>query len=251
VENGWIGGAPPDEPSLVVSVAHSALGVVHHFRIHVGRRTLLLHPSGAGWDRHPADGLDIAAHLAGRLDLAGRDEPAPVRWSGTLPAARYTALRRPGFTVTDPPGTTSSGSASYDARPDGSAAGGTTAGGTTVDDAAADGAATDAGRPIDAAADGVTAAGGAAAGTGWPVELVRALGGPVAVGRVEVVRRDGAGLAAGPRQVLTEELAWVDGGDDGLWTVRPGDADTVRIASATPAGIAAELAVLVRAAEGC
>lgn len=198
MEYGWIGGDPPaDVPSLVVSAAHSALGAVHRFRVHVGTGTVLLHPApppdGAGWTRQPADGLDVGAYLADRLDLAGRDEPVPgERWSGTVPLPRYAALRRAG--------------------PDGIAP---------------------------------------AAPTGCPAELVRALAAPVALGRVEVSRRAGVARATGPDHVVTEELAWVDGGDDGLWTVRPQDADAVRVARGTPAEVAAELAGMVRAAEGC
>jgi hypothetical protein len=93
---------------------------------------------------------------------------------------------------------------------------------------------------------------GALAGTaGCPAELVRALAEPVALGRVEVVRRDGAALATGPTTVVTDELAWVDGGAAGLWTVRPGGPDDVAIGRHTPAGVAAALAGMVRAAEGC
>jgi hypothetical protein len=84
-----------------------------------------------------------------------------------------------------------------------------------------------------------------------PAELVRALARPVALSRVEVVRRDGAARGTGPTTVVTDELAWVDGGDDGLWTVRPGGPDEVAIGRGTPAEIAAELAGMVRAAEGC
>jgi hypothetical protein len=86
---------------------------------------------------------------------------------------------------------------------------------------------------------------------GCPVELVRALAAPVALGRVEVVRRDGAARGTGPITVGTDELAWIDGGDDGLWTVRPGVVDEVLLGRATPAGVVTELAGLVRAAEGC
>jgi hypothetical protein len=86
---------------------------------------------------------------------------------------------------------------------------------------------------------------------GCPPELVRSLAGPVALGRVEVVRRDGAARPTGPSRVGTEELAWVDGGADGLWTVRPGGPDDVAIGRGGPAEVAAALAGMVRAAEGC
>ncbi|HEV7655304.1 MAG TPA: hypothetical protein VGP36_11330 [Mycobacteriales bacterium] len=86
---------------------------------------------------------------------------------------------------------------------------------------------------------------------GCPPALVRALARPVAVSRVEVVRRDGAARGTGPTTVVTDELAWVDGGEDGLWTVRPGGPDEVEIGRGTPDEVAVELAGLVRAAEGC
>ncbi len=87
--------------------------------------------------------------------------------------------------------------------------------------------------------------------SGCPPELVRSLAGPVALGRVEVVRRDGAARPGGPTMVVTDELAWVDGGADGLWTVRPGGPDDVAIDRGSPAEVAAALAGMVRAAEGC
>lgn len=90
-----------------------------------------------------------------------------------------------------------------------------------------------------------------AASAGCPAGLVRALAEPVALSRVEVVRRDGAARGTGPATVGADELAWVDGGDDGLWTVRPGDADEVLVGRGTPAEVTAELAGMVRAAEGC
>jgi hypothetical protein len=86
---------------------------------------------------------------------------------------------------------------------------------------------------------------------GCPAALVRALARPVSLSRVEVVRRDGAARGTGPTTVSTDELAWVDGGDDGLWTVRPGGPDDVSIGRGTPAEVTAALAGLVRAAEGC
>ena len=86
---------------------------------------------------------------------------------------------------------------------------------------------------------------------GCPAELVRSLAGPVALSRVEVVRRDGAARGTGPSTVVTDELAWVDGGADGLWTVRPGGPDEVAIGRGTPAEVAAALAGMVRAAAGC
>lgn len=223
---GWIGGpaagGPADRaegsPSLVVSAAHSAFGAVRRLQVRVGEVTVLLHPAPpaprtgagvapptapvphhappeAGWVREAVvEELDIAAHLAAHLDLAGReDEDAPERWTGSLPAGRYAALRR------------------------------------------AD--------PADA--------GALAASAGCPVGLVRALTEPVALSRVEVVRRDGAARGTGPVTVGTDELAWVDGGEAGLWTMRPGDPDEVLVGRGTPAEVAAELAGMVRAAEGC
>jgi len=86
---------------------------------------------------------------------------------------------------------------------------------------------------------------------GCPAELVRALAGPIALGRVEVVRRDGAARPGGPTRVVTDELAWVDGGADGLWTVRPGGPDDVAIDRGSPAEVATALAGMVRGAEGC
>jgi len=86
---------------------------------------------------------------------------------------------------------------------------------------------------------------------GCPAALVRALARPVSLSRVEVVRRDGAARGTGPTTVSTDELAWVDGGDDGLWTVRPGGPDDVTIGRGTPDEVTAALAGLVRAAEGC
>jgi hypothetical protein len=86
---------------------------------------------------------------------------------------------------------------------------------------------------------------------GCPAELVRALADPVALSRVEVVRRDGAARATGPTTVVTDELAWVDGGVDGVWTVRPGGPDDVAIDRGTPAEVAAALAGMLRTAEGC
>ena len=66
-----------------------------------------------------------------------------------------------------------------------------------------------------------------------------------------MVRRDGAARPTGPSTVVTDELAWVDGGADGLWTVRPGGPDDVAIDRGGPAEVAAALAGMVRAAEGC
>ena len=86
---------------------------------------------------------------------------------------------------------------------------------------------------------------------GCPAELVRALARPVSLSRVEVVRRDGAGRGTGPSTVGTDELAWVDGGDDGLWTVRPDGPDEVLLGRGTPDEVTAALAGMVRAAEGC
>jgi hypothetical protein len=86
---------------------------------------------------------------------------------------------------------------------------------------------------------------------GCPPELVRSLAAPVALGRVEVVRRDGPARPTGPTTVVTDELAWVDGGADGLWTVRPGSPGDVAIDRGSAAEVAAALAGMVRAAEGC
>ena len=80
---------------------------------------------------------------------------------------------------------------------------------------------------------------------------MRSLASPVALSRVEVVRRDGAARGTGPSTVVTDELAWVDGGDDGLWTVRPGGPGEVATGRGTPAEVAAALVAMVRAAEGC
>jgi hypothetical protein len=203
VAYGWIGtapgGAPADRaeeaPSLVVSAAHSALGAVTRLQVRVGAVTELLSPTEAGWERAGVTGeLDIAAHLAARMDLVGRSgELVTDRWDGTLPISRYAAFR-----TADP------------------------------DDADA-----------------------LARSAGCPAALVRALARPVSLSRVEVVRRDGAARGSGPATVSTDELAWVDGGDDGIWTVRPGGPDDVRIGRGTPAEVTAALAGLVRAAEGC
>jgi hypothetical protein len=213
VAYGWIGGTPGDAPadraeqapSLVVSAAHSALGAVTRMQVRVGEVTVLLSPGGppggtpaaepADWVRDSvADELDIAAHLAARLDLVGRSaEAPPERWDGTLPVSRYAAFR-----TADP------------------------------DDADA-----------------------LARSAGCPAALVRALARPVSLSRVEVVRRDGAARGTGPTTVSTDELAWVDGGDDGLWTVRPGGPDDVTVGRGTPDEVAAALAGLIRAAEGC
>jgi hypothetical protein len=205
VAYGWIGGtavAPdPGEqaeraPSLVVTAAHSALGAVHRLQVRVGEVTVLLTAGAAGWARESVvERLDVRAHLATALDLAGRDgeDPPADRWAGTLPVSRYAAFR-------------------------------------TADPDRAD----------------------ALAGTaGCPAELVRALASPVALSRVEVVRRDGAARPGGPTTVATDELAWVDGGEDGLWTVRPGGPDDVAIGRGTPAEVTAALAGMLRAAEGC
>jgi hypothetical protein len=204
VAEGWIGeGAVPDRaelaeraPSLVISTAHSALGAVRRRQVRVGEVTVLLAPGPPGWVREAVvEEIDLGAHLATELDLAGRDgEDGPVeRWGGSLPAARYAAFR-----TADP------GDADRLAR-----------------------------------------------SAGCPPALVRSLADPVALGRVEVVRRDGAARPSGPTTVGTDELAWVDGGTDGLWTVRPGGPDDVAIDRGSPARVAAALAGMVRAAEGC
>lgn len=204
---GWIGesaasavadpaGRAERAPSLVVSTAHSTLGAIRRRQIRVGEVTVLLAPGSPGWVREAVvDEIDLGAHLAAELDLAGRDgEDHPGEcWGGRLPAARYAAFRTAG--------------------------------------------------PRDAD----TLAGAA----GCPPELVRSLASPVALGRVEVVRRDGPARPTGPSTVVTEELAWVDGGADGLWTVRPGGPDDVAIDRGGPAEVAAALAGMVRAAEGC
>jgi hypothetical protein len=203
VAYGWIGGRPgtgpadrtEEAPSLVVSAAHSALGAVTRLQVRVGEVTVLLAPAKDGWERAGvSDELDIAAHLAARMDLVGRGgEVAAERWDGTLTVSRYAAFR-------------------------------------TAD-------------PGDAEA--------LARSAGCPAALVRALARPVSLSRVEVVRRDGAARGGGPTTVSTDELAWVDGGDDGLWTVRPGGPDDVTIGRGTPAEVTDALAGLVRAAEGC
>ena len=208
VAYGWIGGssvtAPPDPaeqaeraPSLVVSTAHSALGAVRRLQVRVGDVTVLLSPAGPGWVREAvADELDIGAHLAACLDLAGRDgEQGPDdRWSGTLPVSRYAAFR------------TAEPRACRHARPRRRLPG--RAGAV-------------AGRPGRARAGSRSCA-----GTARPAAPV-------------------------PATVVTDELAWVDGGADGLWTVRPGGPDEVAIGRGTPAEVAAALAGMVRAAEGC
>jgi len=204
VAYGWIGAgtAVPDPaeraeraPSLVVSSAYSALGAVRRRQIRIGEVTVLLAPAGPGWVREAVIGeIDLDAHLAAELDLAGRDgEEDGPGWTGTLPVACYAALR-----TTDP----------GDADP-------------------------------------------LARAAGCPAELVRSLAGPVALGRVEVVRRDDAARPGGPTTVVTHELAWVDGGVDGMWTVRPGGSDEVTIDRASPAEVAAGIAGMVRAAQGC
>jgi hypothetical protein len=201
--DGWIGVAELADradvaertPSVVVSAAHSALGAVRRLQVRLGEVAVLLSPAPSGWRRDAvAERLDVGAHLAAQLDLAGRDEAEPAGgWAGTLPVSRYAAFRT--------------------AEPD--------------------------------HADAL------ARSAGCPPELVRALAGPVALSRVEVVRRDGAALPTGPTRVVTDELAWVDGGCDGLWTVRPDGPDDVAIGRGTPAGVTAALAGMVRAAQGC
>jgi hypothetical protein len=207
VAYGWIGagvaGAVSDPaeraeraPSLVVSTAHSALGAVRRRQVRVGEVAVLLAPGPPGWVRAAVvDEIDLGAHLAAELDLAGRDgeDDAGERWGGALPVARYAAFR-----------TAHPGDADTLAR-----------------------------------------------AAGCPPGLVRSLASPVALGRVEVVRRDGAARPAGPTTVVTDELAWVDGGADGLWTVRPGGPDDVAIDRGSPAEVAAALAGMIRAAEGC
>jgi hypothetical protein len=77
------------------------------------------------------------------------------------------------------------------------------------------------------------------------------------VGRVEVVRRDGAGLATGPTTVAVSEVAWIDGGAHGLWTVRTvelavdGDLLAVAVRRESPGALADALTRAVRAEEGC
>lgn len=238
--HGWIGGPPGDTaadraeraPSLVVTAAHSAFGAVRRLQVRVGEVTVLLHSAPPdGWARDAVvDELDIAAHLAAHLDLAGRDdETAP------------TAAAAPDGTTTAGGGSASGGLAA----PDGAATSGgaAVAGGWSGTLPAARYAALRRADPADADA--------LAGAAGCPVELVRALADPVALSRVEVVRRDGAARGTGPSTVGTDELAWVDGGDDGLWTVRPGEPDEVLVGRGTPAGVVTELAGLVRAAEGC
>lgn len=201
--DGWIGvaeladraDAAERAPSVVVSATHSALGAVRRMQVRLGEVAVLLSPAPSGWQREAvAKRLDLPAHLAAQLDLAGRDGDAPAGgWSGRLPVSRYAAFRA--------------------AQPD--------------------------------RADAL------ARSAGCPPELVRALASPVALSRVEVVRRDGAALPAGPTRVVTDELAWVDGGADGLWTVRPDGPEEVAVGRGSPSGVVAALTGMVRAAQGC
>ena len=164
VAYGWIGEsaasavADPAEraeraPSLVVSTAHSTLGAVRRRQIRVGEVTVLLAPGSPGWVREAVvDEIDLGAHLAAELDLAGRGRRGRRpgrRWAGTLPVARYAALPDAPTRTTPTP---------------------------------------------------------LARAAGCPAELVRSLASPVALGRVEVVRRDGAARPSGPTTVVTDEL---------------------------------------------
>lgn len=92
---------------------------------------------------------------------------------------------------------------------------------------------------------------------GCPLDLVRAAAAPIAVGRVEVVRREGAGLATGPTNVAVTEVAWIDGGAHGLWTVRTaelgsdGELLAVAVRRDSPGALVGELTRAIRAEEGC
>jgi hypothetical protein len=216
---GWIGTAPGDAPadraerapSLVVSAAHSAFGAVRRLQVRVGEVTVLLSPA-------PAGGV-----AAGHRDEAGgpagwvRDAVADELDIGAHLAAQLDLLDRE---AEDGPPERWAGTLPVSRY----------AAFRTADPGHADALARSA---------------------GCPAALVRALARPVSLSRVEVVRRDAAARGTGPTTVSTDELAWVDGGDDGLWTVRPGGPDDVTIGRGTPAEVAAELAGMVRAAEGC
>ena len=235
MEHGWIGSAPGGTaadraeraPSVVVSAAHSAFGAVRRLQVRLGEVAVVLHPAppapsapgtvpvGAAAATRPP-----AGQPAGR---AGADDGwVRAQVSADLDVAAHL------ITQLDLAGREDEGAPAQ--RWSGTVAIGRYASLRRAD-------------PADAAALAVA--------TGCPVELVRALADPVALSRVEVLRRDGAARGTGPGTVGTDELAWVDGGPSGLWTVRPEDADAVRIARGTPAEVAAELAGMVRAAEGC
>jgi hypothetical protein len=91
---------------------------------------------------------------------------------------------------------------------------------------------------------------------GCPADLVRAAATPISMSRVEVVRREGAGTPAGPTAVLNDELAWIDGGVFGLWTVHTGEPGRdrpagVSVRRSSAAEVAARLTRAVWAQEGC
>jgi hypothetical protein len=221
VAHGWIGTAPGDAPadraerapSLVVSAAHSAFGAVRRLQVRVGEVTVLLSPAQTPGRRPETGETGEAGGPAGWV----RDAVADELDIGAHLAAQLDLLGRD---TEDGAGERWAGTlpvSRYVAF-------------RTSDPGHADALARSA---------------------GCPAALVRALARPVSLSRVEVVRRDGAARGSGPTTVSTDELAWVDGGDDGLWTVRPGGADDVTIGCGTPAEVAAELAGMVRAAEGC
>jgi hypothetical protein len=224
VAYGWIGGgAAGGAPSLVVTAAYSALGAVRRLQVRVGAATVLLHcapPLPA--DPEPGGGA------------ATPPSPPPLH----SPGADGAGWVRDGVVAELDVGEFLADRLDLAGREDegtGESWGGTLPAGRYGALRLAD--------PADA--------GPLAAAAGCPVELVRALADPVALARVEVVRRDGADRATGPTVVGQTELAWVDGGPAGLWTVRPDGPDDVRVDRGTPAGVAAELAAMVRGAEGC
>jgi hypothetical protein len=227
VAYGWIGAgaaAPPDPadeaewaPSLVVSVAHSAFGAVRRRQIRVGEVTVLLDAADPPL-RLATDSVSVAGPASGGAAGWVRESVVDELDLGAYLAAELDLLGRDGEDVPSDRWAGRLPVSRYAAF-------------RTAD-------------PDDAGA--LTHA------AGCPAELVRALADPVALSRVEVVRRDGAARATGPTTVVTDELAWVDGGGaDGLWTVRPGSPDDVAIDRGTPAEVAAALAGMVRAAGGC
>ena len=224
---GWIGGgaaAAPDPaeateraPSLVVTVAHSAFGAVRRRQVRVGEVTVILSAVGSdGPDRPDGPDAPQGATAAGVARWV-REAVVEELDIGAHLAAELDLLDRDGGDGPMDRWTGMLPVARYAAF-------------RTADPGDAD-----------ALADAA----------GCPPELVRALADPVALSRVEVVRRDGAARGTGPTSVVTDELAWVDGGADGLWTVRPNGPDDVAIDRGTPAEVAAALAGMVRAAEGC
>jgi hypothetical protein len=246
VADGWIGTAPGDapadraerSPSLVVSTAHSALGAVRRLQVRVGEVTVLL-SAGDGGPLFPGGGTPLSPGGGTPLSAGGG---TPLSPGGGTPRGAGPAA--PGWVrdaVTDELDIGAHLAAELDLVGRGAedAPERRWAGTLPVSRYAAFRTAD----PADADA--------LARSADCPAELVRALARPVALSRVEVVRRDGAARGTGPTTVVTDELAWVDGGDDGLWTVRPDGPDEVAIGRGTPAEVAAELAGMVRAAEGC